>query len=81
MVAAMHWGDGYGWHAGWMWVWWVLGIVVVAALVWGMVRAGRRRGRDGTGEASAEEILKERYARGEIDGDEYQARLRDLRDG
>ncbi|MFO7654290.1 MAG: SHOCT domain-containing protein [Candidatus Krumholzibacteriia bacterium] len=72
----MHWFDG--WHGGWMWVWWIVGIVAVAGAIWAVTRAGRRDGGRGT-HRSAEDILKERYARGEIDRDEYESRLRDLR--
>lgn len=62
--------DGYGW--GWTWIMFMplLWIVLVAAVVWAVVRlarpgdAGPRRpGR----QASAQEILERRFARGEID--------------
>jgi uncharacterized membrane protein len=45
--------------------------------VWAIGRANAGRPRP-TAE-SAEEILKQRYARGEIDRDEYHRRLTDLR--
>ena len=76
----MHWFDG-GHAMGWMWIWWVLGVIVIVAAIWTLTRSGGRfRGRDrgGPERESPEEILKRRYASGEIDRDEYEARRRDL---
>lgn len=68
--------NGAGHMAG-MWVWWLIAIVVIAALGWGIVQsASRNAGR--TAE-SAEDVLKRRYAAGEIDKEEYERRLQDLR--
>ncbi|MDH3321032.1 MAG: SHOCT domain-containing protein [Betaproteobacteria bacterium] len=74
----MGWGGGWGW--GWfgivhMVLWWfliILGIVVLAKWLFG--------GRSGhaSGEDRALSILRERYARGEIDKTEFEARKRDL---
>lgn len=71
----------YGWDGGWglfgmahMLVWWILiilGIVVLAKLAF-----GNRRGD--SGEDRALFILRERYARGEISKEEFDARKRDL---
>jgi putative membrane protein len=72
----MHWMHG-GWNMGFMWLWVVLLIVAVAALVYYLGQGGHTPGR-GPGE-SAEEILKQRYARGEIDKNEFERRLGDLR--
>jgi putative membrane protein len=60
-----------------MWVWWILGIALVVAVVWVIARAGGR-GQEPRHESS-EEILKRRYANGEIDHEEYERRLQDLR--
>jgi putative membrane protein len=57
--------------------WIILIIAVVGLAVWAIGRANAGRPRP-TAE-SAEEILKQRYARGEIDRDEYHRRLTDLR--
>ncbi|MFE7352283.1 SHOCT domain-containing protein [Streptomyces sp. NPDC057543] len=88
----LYWHDhgmgGWGWFAmtvG-MVLFWVLLIIVVVLLF----RAfGRSRpvgggppgapGWPGPGSSSAERILAERYARGEIDDDEYRRRLATLR--
>jgi putative membrane protein len=58
-------------------LWWAFGIAVLVLLVWTMTRAagGFSPGR---GEPP-EQILKRWYARGEIERDEYQRRLENLR--
>ena len=80
------WNDG-GWGAG-EWAMLVLGAVFLAAVVVGIVYLLRGLGGGGTAAGtpaasgspdSPEDILKRRYAAGEIDKDEYESRLRDLR--
>lgn len=75
----MHGYDGMPWSGGmfgggiFMLLFWVLVIAAVVALVaWGMRAASGRAGN------SALQILEERYARGEIDREEYLAKRRDL---
>lgn len=66
------------WLGGlWMILWWVLVLVGIIALVkWTMTSQGRR---DRTGsDNSALDILRERYARGEIDEQAFHKRKRDL---
>lgn len=63
-----------GW---WMALWWVLGLAVLVLLVRLVVRDGV--GSSGRTDDSPEQILKRRYARGEIEREEYQRRLEDLR--
>jgi putative membrane protein len=70
--------DGWG-MGGWGWLWGALlliGIIVlivlaVLVLTRGTTSGGGRRSR-------AREILDERYARGELDTEEYHERLREL---
>jgi len=57
-------------------LWWILLIVGIALLVkWLVGAAAQRRG---AGEGSARQILAERYARGEIEREEFEKRRRDL---
>ncbi len=63
-----------GW---WMVLWWAAGIVVLVLVV--RLVAGGARGFPSRGDETPEQILKRRYARGEIERDEYQRRLEDLR--
>ena len=58
---------------GWMWIWSLVGLAVLVLLVWLVVRL-TGGGRDGTGASSARRILDDRYARGEIDEEEYRRR-------
>ncbi len=64
------------WHMGWMWIWWLVGIVVLILVV--RLATSSAGGRASSAE-SAEEILKRRYAQGEIDQEEYERKLQDLR--
>lgn len=57
---------------------WLLWILVIAAVVVAVVRLGKPAGGDGRRE-SPEEILKQRYARGEIGKDQFEKMLSDLR--
>jgi putative membrane protein len=65
-----------GWGLGWIWMilFWVLLILGIVALVrWlGGGPAGAPREKDALG------VLKERYARGEIDREEFEQKKRDL---
>lgn len=69
---------GYGDHMGWMALWWSVGLAVLVLLVWGAARAGGSQGYRNADE-SPETILKRRYARGELDSEEFDRRLTDLR--
>lgn len=65
-------------HAVLMTLWWLFGIVLLGALIWAVARAARPS-RGGPREETPETILKRRYARGELDHEEYERRLNDLR--
>lgn len=75
-------GDMMGWGWGWfgvvhMVLWWfliILGIVVLAKWLFG---GGPGPGR-GAVEQRALEILAERYARGEIDKQEFEQKRKDI---
>ena len=68
---------GYGFHAGWMGLWMVVPLIVLILLVWIVARAASSESR--RSEETPEQILKRRYARGEIEREEYERRLTDLR--
>ncbi len=60
--------------------WWPLSLFVWAALIGTAVwLISRRRGRRGEPLDRARELLAERYARGELSGEEYRERLDELR--
>lgn len=74
--------DG-GHMMGLHWGWWGFWIVVLMLLLWGVGRGLGRGGSQGgetTSGASAEETLRRRFAKGEIDEEEYRRRLEALRD-
>ena len=67
------WGPGAGWMLLLMAVFWAGTILLI---IWGirqLTTSSRQRG------GGALEILEERYARGEIDRDEFESMRRDLR--
>jgi putative membrane protein len=61
-----------------MGLWWFVGLGALLLFVWAIARAAGSAGPS-RGEDSPDTILKRRYARGEIDRDEYERRLTDLR--
>jgi len=77
----MH-GWGYGFSGGWLgWLGPVLMVVFGAAVIVGIVFLIRwlvTRSSPTEKEDSALDILKRRYARGEISGEEYQRMKEDL---
>ena len=84
------WGHGYdgmidGAGFGVMWVLWLLIVVGIGVLIFAVVRLASQS-RDGgktppgSPTASARAILEERYARGEIDTEEFTERMKNLND-
>jgi putative membrane protein len=69
----------YGWHdGGWGIVWMIASWGVIIALVWAAVRAFTRDGDRREAPRDPKDVLAERFAKGEIDSDEYRDRLRVL---
>jgi putative membrane protein len=69
-----------GWmFMGWTWIFWLLVIVALAMLAVALMRGFSRSDGGSRRQESPEEILKRRYANGEIEREEYQRRLEDLR--
>ena len=73
------WPFGFGWVV--MIIFWLLLLAAGIALVrWLIVNtAGRASGRREAAEKTAEDLLRERYARGEIEHEEFMRRLEDLK--
>ena len=78
------WGQGMG---GWgyflmsvtMVLFWGLVILGIVALARYLARSAQQTGAAGAARPTAEQVLAERFARGEIDEQEYQSRLAALR--
>ena len=73
----MMWGEGWGWGFGMLWMvgFWVLviaGVVLVAKWIAGA------SDRSGPAPGTALEVLKKRYAKGEIGREEFDQKKRDL---
>lgn len=72
------WGSGWGWGMGFGWIFmilfWALVVLGIVALAKWLFAAG---GSAGSGKRPLD-ILKERYARGEIARDQYEQMRRDL---
>ncbi len=70
-------GHWFGFGGGFMWIIWILFIV---AVIW-VIKSAASSGRSGeppVTRESALEILKVRYARGEISAEEYQRMRREI---
>jgi len=65
MMTGFGWGMGLG---GWLWM--ILAVILVVAVIWVLVTAVG--GRDRRGVDDAAQILKARFARGEITQAEYE---------
>ena len=72
----MHWYD-IGGHMGFMGGWWIVGLILLVALVLVLVRAGSSGNAGARLNESAEDLLKRRYAAGgELSLDEYDLQCR-----
>lgn len=72
----MHWDYGWGMGFGWIfmvlfWVLIIMGIVFLIKLVSGGMKAERK-------EETALDILKKRYAKGEISREEFEDKRKDI---
>jgi putative membrane protein len=72
-----------GWGMGWfgmifMMIFWILLIVGMVFLIKWLIQSTRHDKAGGSGNGRAFEILKERYAHGEIDKDEFESKKKDL---
>ncbi len=71
----MMWGN-QGFMGGFMWIFWIAIIVGIIFLVKWIAMQSRPGGQQH--EESSLEILKKRYARGEIDKEEFEQKKKDL---
>lgn len=67
-------GFNHGWGIGFGWI---FGIVILILIIWFVVRTFNQ-GRTPAKSKSAFDILKERYAKGEIDEAEFEKKKKDL---
>jgi putative membrane protein len=74
----MMWRHGFGWF--WpivMIIFWIATLVIVILIIrWGILSTGKRQ--ETKSDESALDILKKRYARGEINKEEFEERKKDL---
>jgi len=73
-----HWGSGFGTGPFGMLIWLVIIALIVVAVVWFTRAAGSGRPAQLERRSSGLEVLEERYARGEINRDEYLQKKRDI---
>jgi len=64
---------GFGW--GFMWLFWIF---VIVAIIWMIKSFISNSDNQEKKSKSAEEILKERYAKGEMDREEFEQKRKDL---
>ena len=66
----MSWGMGFGW---------IIGFIFLIVIIWLLVRTVNQNSSSQSSiNKSALDILKERYARGEIDKNDFEERKKDL---
>lgn len=70
-----HMFNGHGWGMGFGWI---FGLIILIAIIWFVYKALNTNQTIKSGNKSSMDILKERYARGEIDKQEFEERKKDL---
>lgn len=68
---------------GWMWIFWILLLLGTALVIFVLVKLAARNDspRPPAEPSRARVILEERFARGEIDAEDFRERLRALEEG
>lgn len=70
--------DGFGGHGWGMSWWWIIGLIIVVAVIWMVVKSMNQNNQSQVSRKTPIDILKERYASGEIDKQEFEERKKDL---
>ena len=72
-----NWGHmmGYGYGGGFMWT---LVLIVVGAILWYLLQSSKTRGSDAFQRETPLDILKKRYARGELDKEAFDRMKKDV---
>ena len=69
-------GFGHGWGMGWGWI---IGVIVLVVVIWVFIRAMNQTGsRREPERKSPLDVLKDRYARGDISREEFEEKKKDL---
>jgi len=67
---------GHYWGMGW---WWIIVLFIIVAIVWMAIKTMNKNSNINTSSGKSPlDILKERYARGEIGKEEFEERKKDL---
>lgn len=74
------------WHdMGWggMWFGWIFWLLIIAIIVWAVITMTRNRQKSDSAQGSAQtesplDILKKRYARGEITKEQFEQMKKDI---
>ena len=69
-------GHGFGFGGGFMWLFWIL---LIVAILWAVKAAAVSDRKGGGKDKSPLEILQERFARGEIDEEEFERKRKLLK--
>jgi putative membrane protein len=71
------WGHmmGYGYGGGFMWI---IVVVLVGVVIYFLLQASKSKGSDGSVMETPLDILKKRYAKGDIDKEEFDRKKEDL---
>lgn len=68
--------SAHGWGMGWGWL---LILILIGIFIWVLIKVFIRAGQSKTtGSKNPLDILKERYAKGEINKEEFEERKKDL---
>ena len=70
----MHWNTW--WHSGGMWLFWFGVLAIVGVVIYLMMRSMKKAEPP---RETPQELLKKRFARGEIEREEYERAMKDLR--